>query len=120
MQTLDLVERRWEALLSGEKLDTIRYKETRIAPGLFVYKNSPYTGKYCVVYATNVMDLKLRDVLKYAKDIDYKQNEENLLQQMKLHYPEITLDTVIQYIQHLSPDETKEKYSQDIKYIDYV
>lgn len=118
IQELELVDRRWKDLLEGRKLDTIRFDEMHIEPGLMVYRNCSDLENICVVHATKAVYIPLRDVLKYAKDIDYKQNEENLLAQMKTHYPDITLDTVIQYIQHLSPDETKERYPDDVNIIE--
>lgn len=114
IQKLELVERRWEALLAGKKLDTIRFNEPRMEPGLLLYEGFPSAGRYSVVYITNVMDIPLRDVLKYTKDTGRKPDEETLLKKLQSHYPEITLDSIVQYVQHLSPDETRKQYGEEV------
>src|SRR5690606_19352220 len=112
IQTLELVDRRWNDLLKGQKLDTIRFNEGTIVPGLLRYLNCDDSSKTCIVYVTNVQSIPLHDVLKYSKDLERKPDEGALLSLMREHYPAITLDTVVDYIQHLSPEETTLRFSK--------
>ena len=83
IQTLELVDRRWAALLSGEKTDTIRW---------------------------NVRAMKMHDVPNEPDKMDF-------LKRMQAHYPMITLDTEILFIEHLSVEETKARYADLISRI---
>lgn len=118
VQMLELVDERWNALISGKKLDTIRFEETRIDRGFLIFRNCSNFENYCIVYVTDTVDIPLRDVLKYTKDVVRKPNEAALLETMRTHYPNIELDTKIQYIQHLSPDETRLRFPDEINEIE--
>tara|TARA_Y100000590_G_scaffold240758_1_gene270773 strand:- start:520 stop:843 length:324 start_codon:yes stop_codon:yes gene_type:complete len=101
---LKLVNRRWDALLNGEKLDTIRLKEGKVRTPCFIeYENCDYPEKKAIVYAYSSEYILL-------KDVPNEPNKEDFLNRMKRHYPDITLNTEILFIEHLSVDETKSKY----------
>jgi len=101
---LQLVNRRWDALLKGEKLDTIRFNEGDVkAPCFIEYENCDYPDKKAIVYAYSSQYILLRDVPNET-------NKEDFLHRMKMHYPDITLDTEILFIEHISVEETKSKY----------
>lgn len=118
IQKLELVDERWDALINGKKLDTIRFEEMHIEPGFMIYRNCSNLETHCIVHVAKVMDIPLRDVLKYTRDRDRKPNEAALLERMKVHYPVIELDTRIQYIQHLSPSETLSVFPDEVKEIE--
>lgn len=115
LQVLHLVDRRWEDLTQGKKLETIRLDESRVKNGFLIYISHPSENKYSVVRVIKTMDIKLREVLKYTQDKTHRPNEEALLELMRLHYPNIELDTMIQFIVHLSPEETKSKYPEEVE-----
>lgn len=115
IQQLSLVERRWDALITGEKLDTIRFNENTIESGFLVYESFPSRDQYCVVYVTDVRMIPLREVLTFTKDLIRKPDEATLLKRMRAHYPNIGLDSIVQYIQHLSPQETQLMYPLDVE-----
>ncbi len=113
-QMLELVARRWDDLLQGRKLDTIRLNEGRIEPGFMVYEVVPERDQHCVVYVTDTMDIPLREVLLHTLDTERKPNETELLNKMREHYPDIELDTVVHYVKHLSVEQTLEKYPREV------
>lgn len=114
MQKLDLVEGRWGALMAGEKLDTVRWNEGTFEPGFLVYELFPSRRHKTVVYVTAVRKLRLEDVLLHTADVIRKPDADTLLMRMQVHYPDITLDTPVDYIQHLSPTETASKYPTEV------
>jgi len=106
---LELVDRRWDALLSGEKLDTLRWNEGDVqAPCFITYKNCSFPDKTAVVYAYSSSYMPLREVPD-------EPDKDELLTSMRRHYPTITLDTEILYVEHLSVAETAEKYPNEVK-----
>ena len=105
-QWLHLVERRWPALVNGEKTSTLRLNEGFIHKGFLVYKDCPKEQWAEVVYVTHVDGFD-----------EHTPDMETALKQMRVHYPDITLDTPILFAQHLSVPETKVKYSEEVKKI---
>ena len=116
-QWLHLVERRWPALLNGEKTSTFRLNEGFIHKGFLVYKDCPKEQWAEVVYVTRVYYVPLCQ----ANEIDgYDEHTPDMgtaLKQMQVHYPKITLDTPILFAQHLGAPETKQKYPREVKRI---
>lgn len=108
IQTLELVDYRWSALLSGEKLDTIRLNEGEIKPGLLKYINCDFPEKCAFVWVTNVQKICL-------KNVPNEPNKEAFLQRMQNFYPKITLDTKIDFIEHLSVSETMRLHADAIR-----
>lgn len=116
-QWLHLVERRWPALLSGEKVSTFRLNEGFIHRGFLVYKDCPKEQWREVVYVKKVYYVPLRQAMEIDGFDDHTPNMETALKQMKVHYPDITLDTPILFAQHLGVPETLAKYPQEVKQI---
>ncbi len=116
-QWLHLVERRWPALLNGEKTSTFRLNEGFVHKGFLVYKDCPKEQWAEVVYVTHVYYVPLRQALEIDGFDAHTPDIETGLKQMRVHYPDITLDTPILLAQHLSVPETKVKYSEEVKKI---
>ncbi len=116
-QWLHLVERRWPALVNGEKTSTLRLNEGFIHKGFLVYKDCPKEQWAEVVYVTHVYYVPLRQALEIDGFDEHTPDMETALKQMRVHYPDITLDTPILFAQHLSVPETKVKYSEEVKKI---
>ncbi len=113
-QWLHLVERRWTALLSGEKISTIRLNEGFVHKGFLVYRDCPNERFAEVVYVNRVYYIPLRQAVELEGFDDHTPNEEVALTNMKKHYPNITLDTLVLFVQHLSVPETRKKYKKNV------
>ena len=116
-QWLHLVERRWTALLNGEKTSTFRLNEGFIHKGFLVYKDCPKEQWAEVVYVTHVYYVPLRQAIEIDGYDEHTPDMETALKQMRVHYPDITLDTPILLAQHLSVPETKHLYPNEVKEI---
>lgn len=116
-QWLHLVERRWSALLNGEKTSTLRLNEGFIHKGFLVYKDCPKEQWAEVVYVTQVYYLPLKQALETDGFDAHTPDIETGLKQMRVHYPDITLDTPILLAKHLSVPETKKLYPNEVKEI---
>lgn len=114
-QWLHLVERRWSALLNGEKTSTLRLNEGFIHKGFLVYKDCPKEQWAEVVYVTQVYYLPLKQALETDGFDAHTPDVETGLKQMRVHYPDITLDTPILLAKHLSVPKTKELYPNEVK-----
>ena len=113
-QWLHLVERRWPALLNGEKTSTFRLNEGFIHKGFLVYKDCPKEQWAEVVYVTAIYYVPLKQALEIDGFDNHTPDIKTGLQQMRAFYPEITLDTPILFAQHLGVPETKQKYPQEV------
>ena len=116
-QWLHLVERRWPALLNGEKTSTFRLNEGFIHKGFLVYKDYPKEQWVEVVYVTAIYYVPLKQALEIDGFDDHTPDIETGLQQMRAFYPKITLDTPILFAQHFGVPETKQKYPQEVNRI---
>ena len=116
-QWLHLVERRWPALLNGEKTSTFRLNEGFVHKGFLVYKDCPKEQWAEVVYVTHVYYMPLKQALELDGFDDHTPDIETGLKQMQAFYPKITLDTPLLLAQHLGVPETKKKYSMQVKKI---
>ncbi len=113
-QWLHLVERRWQALLNGEKTSTFRLNEGFVHKGFLVYKDCPNEKFAEVVYVTNVYYMPLKQALELDGFDEHTPDVETGLKQMQCHYPDITLETPLLFVKHLSVPETKQKYPQEV------
>ena len=113
-QWLHLVERRWTALLNGEKTSTLRLNEGFIHKGFLVYKDYPKEQWTEVVYVTHVYYVPLRQALEIDGFDEHTPDMETALKQMQVHYPDITLNTPILLAKHLSVPETKKLYPNEV------
>lgn len=116
-QWLHLMERRWSALLNGEKTSTFRLNEGFIHKGFLVYKDYPKEQWAEVVYVTRVYYVPLKQANEIDGYDEHTPDMETALKQMKIHYPHITLETPILFAQHLGVPETKAKYPEEVKKI---
>ena len=66
---------------------------------------------------THVYYVPLRQALEIDGFDEHTPDMETALKQMRVHYPDITLDTPILFAQHLGVPETKVKYSEEVKKI---
>ena len=113
-QWLHLVERRWSALLNGEKTSTLRLNEGFVHKGFLVYKDCPKEQWVEVVYVTRVYYVPLKQALEIDGFDNHTPDIKTGLQQMRAFYPDITSDTPILFAQHLGVLETKQKYPQEV------
>ena len=114
-QFLHLTDARWDALMNGEKTDTIRLDEGWIEPGFLVYESYPSMSKRTVVLVEFVRPaVPLEMVLDLTNDHQRRPDRETLLARMRVHYPDITLDTKVDYIRHLTPDETARLHADSV------
>jgi len=105
MQKLDVVERLFPLILSGEKRATIRWRENQISPGYMTYINEQDNSETAVVLVTRCTDMPLSDAARYlGKETEWPATI--MLDGMREHYPEIKLSDIVQVIEHLPPDET--------------
>lgn len=98
MQALPVVARLFPAILAAEKTRTIRWREPRIVPGPMEYVCEG-SGLRAVVKVTRVTDVALRDAAALV-DLEAVWPPEVMLAGMREHYPRITLDDVVQVIEH--------------------
>jgi hypothetical protein len=104
-QRLELVDRRFPALFTGEKRETIRWNEGDIVPGYLLYTASKNDAWKTVVWVTSVRRCLLGSLTGY-----YKSEPAELLASMQRHYPAIALDTDVLFVEHLTPQETLTRY----------
>ena len=76
------MERRWPALLNGEKTSTFRFNEGFIHKGFLVYKDCPKEQWLAVVYVTDVYYLPLKKALETDGFDAHRPNAEIGLKQM--------------------------------------
>ncbi len=112
IQSCELVDRRWQALLDGLKLDTIRFNEGDFSTGFLVYYNSSKTQK-TVVWVKEVSKIQLRNIGRKIGFDAHRPDNEAMLAIMRRHYPEITLDTVVTLVEHLSVEKTARLYPNE-------
>lgn len=113
-QWLHLVERRWPALLNGEKTSTFRLNEGFVHKGFLVYKDCPNEKWRAVVYVTAVYYVPLKQALMIDGFDDHTPDIETGLQQMRAHYPHITLNTPVLFVCHLSVPETEKQFFNEV------
>lgn len=103
-QVLGLVPRLVAPLLAGDKTSTIRWREPRIAPGPMRYVVEG--AEVARVEVRRCTDMPLRDVPRFlGRERDWP--PETLLAGMRAFYPEITLDAVVQVVEHDPPAAAK-------------
>ncbi len=106
MQTLGVVPRLFPEVLSGAKTSTIRWREARIRPGYMTYVCDGAPDRTVVVWVTRCTDVPLRDAAALVgRQDDWP--DAVMLDGMREHYPAITLEDVVQVVEHLTPDETR-------------
>lgn len=102
IQTLGIVSRLFPAVVSGEKTSTIRWRETRIAPGPMRYVCDE-DGRSVIVVVVRCTDMPLSSVAAYLGKTD-EWPPDVMLAGMREHYPDIELDEIVQVIEHMPAD----------------
>lgn len=104
MQSLEIVPRLLPEVRSGRKRHTIRWRERKILPGPMRYVNTENASDTLVVRVTEVKTMPLFSVALYlGKSEEWP--DKVLLDGMREHYPDIRLDSEVDVIHHLPPEE---------------
>ena len=106
MQRLGVVPRLFPLVENGEKTSTIRWRETRIAPGYLRYVCDGDPAKTAIVWVTRCRDVPLSEAAAaVGKETEWP--KEVMLDGMREHYPDIQWDDLVQIVEHLTPDESR-------------
>lgn len=110
MQTLGVVPRLFPDIVSGRKTSTIRWREGPVVTGLLRYVCDGNPNLTAVVRVTRVTTMPLREAARYLGR-EALWPDTVMLEGMREHYPEISLDDPVEIIEHLTPDQTAELLS---------
>ena len=86
-----------------------------IHPGFLLYKDCPNEQWAAVVFVTHVFYVPLKQAFEIEGFDEHTPDIETGLNQMRSHYPDITLDTSVLLVLHLSVSETKQKHPNEVK-----
>lgn len=109
IQRLELLDRLFDDVFSGKKRNTKRYKDRKIAEGYLLYEASENKNLRALVWVTKVETMPLSQVKEKVEE-EKNTSLDDLLSRMRSHYPEISLDTKIEVVMHLTPSETYATY----------
>jgi hypothetical protein len=105
MQQLAVVARLFPLIESGEKRSTIRWQETRIAPGYMRYVSEGDPRRTTIVWVTRCTDVPLSEAAAFVgREAEWPKDV--MLSGMREHYPAIAWDDIVQIVEHLTPSET--------------
>ncbi|MEX0405841.1 ASCH domain-containing protein [Aquibium sp. LZ166] len=105
MQTLGVVPRLFPDIVAGRKTSTIRWREGPIVPGLLRYVCDDDPALMAIVRVTRVTAIPLRAAAAWlGRQDDWP--DAVMLEGMREHYPAITLDDIVDVVEHLTPEET--------------
>jgi hypothetical protein len=108
VQSLGVVQRLFPDVVSGAKTSTIRWREARICSGYMTYICDGAPDRTVMVWVTHCTDMPLCDAAAFVgRQDDWP--DAVMLDGMREHYPAITLDDVVQVVEHLTPGETRER-----------
>jgi hypothetical protein len=105
MQKLDVVERLFPQIVSGEKTSTIRFGEQRIQVGPMVYWCGGNSARTVAVWVNRCTDMPLSEAADFLGKTE-KWPDEVMLEGMRTHYPEIQLSDIVQIVEHYTPAES--------------
>lgn len=88
-----------------------------VRPGFSLYKDCPNEQWTAVVFVTHVFYLPLKQAVEIEGFDEHTPDIETGLNQMRSHYPDITLNTPVLLALHLSVSETKQKYPKEVNEI---
>jgi hypothetical protein len=97
-QSLGVVNRLFPLILSGEKTSTIRWRETRVSPGLLTFVNDDDLSQTVQVQVTRCTDMPLDQVAQFVGRAD-EWPDHIMLEGMREHYPEVELSSIVQVIE---------------------
>jgi hypothetical protein len=110
MQTLGVVPRLFPDIVGGRKTSTIRWREGPIVPGLLRYVCDGDPALTTIVLVTRVTAMPLRAAASHlGRAEDWP--DAVMLEGMREHYPDISLDDMVEIVEHLSPQETARQHS---------
>jgi len=102
IQRLELVDRLFRPLFTGEKRSTLRWrKEKKVGEGFLVYEASKNPRWHVLVWVTKISSGPLSSFASA-----YDMTPEQLLASMRTHYPNIEMNSDVDLVEHLSPQET--------------
>lgn len=102
MQSLKIVPRLLPEVRSGKKRHTIRWQERKIVPGPMRYVNAVNDSDTLVVWVTEIKTMPLSSVARYLNRSE-EWPDQVLLRGMQEHYSDISLDSEVDVIHHLAP-----------------
>lgn len=103
MQSLPLADRFFSLVLSGQKTNTMRWREPRIVPGPLRYFSEANAHPDIIVDVIRCTDVPLHAAAALV-GIEADWPDEKMLTAMRLHYPAITLASIVQVIEHEGPN----------------
>jgi len=112
MQKLDVANRLFPLLLTGEKTSTIRFKEQRIRVGPMTYWCEGDSSNSVTVWVNLCTDMPLSEVAVYLNRVD-DWPDDVMLKGMREFYPDITMSDIVQVIEHLNPKESLRYIAQN-------
>jgi hypothetical protein len=105
MQKLDVVERLFPLVITGEKTSTIRFREQQINVGPMVYWCEGNSAKTATVWVHHRSDMLLSKAAGFLGKTE-EWPDEVMLEGMREHYPNIQLSNIVQVIEHFNPEES--------------
>ncbi len=115
MQKLDVVERLFPLVLTGEKTSTIRFRERDIQVGPMVYWCEGDSARTAKVWVKRCTNMPLSEAAKFLGKTE-EWPDEVMLEGMRVHYPSIQLSDIVQVVEHLNPQESL-SYLTEVKSI---
>ncbi|MBT5433674.1 MAG: hypothetical protein P8Q36_09055 [Alphaproteobacteria bacterium] len=106
MHELMVVARLFPEVQSGDKTSNMRWHENPIVPGPMTYRCEGEPERTVVVWVAGVTDVVLSQAAAFVGKADLWPVDV-MLDGMREHYPAITLDDVVQIVEHLTPDQTR-------------
>lgn len=105
MQKLDVVERLFPLVLTGEKTSTIRFREQQIHVGPMVYWCEGNSARTATVWVRRCTDMQLSEAAEFLGKTE-EWPDEVMLAGMRVHYPSIQLSDIVQVVEHYNPKES--------------
>jgi hypothetical protein len=105
MQKLDVVERLFPLVLTGEKISTIRFGEQHIIVGPMVYWCEGSSTRTATVWVRRCTDMPLFEAAEFLGKTE-EWPDEVMLEGMRAHYPGIQLSDTVQVVEHYNPKES--------------
>jgi hypothetical protein len=105
MQKLDVVERLFPLVVTGEKTSTIRFREQHIQVGPMVYWCEGDSTRTVTVWVNRCNDMPLCEAAGFLGKTE-EWPDEAMLEGMREHYSDIQLSDTVQVIEHENPKES--------------
>ncbi len=102
IQSLEVVERLFPLILSGEKTSTIRWRERTIVPGPLKLMCEGEAGLSVVVEVYRCTTMPLCEAAPFVGRSD-EWPDDVMLKGMREHYPDIQLSSTVQVVEFKSP-----------------